>query len=168
MSLPPLQGPQTWQTPPPPNMGSIQQRGILVNNYTSWRAPPPCFPSSLLTKQRTVKSGGRSAPPLSSNISRLSERWRKHRILENLQHTPVEDCLFQFRPCFLKNSEAKKSSRSLFSLSIQPPESGAPLKAWFPSALWISIVLSCDLQRKQRRVWLGAGGQQQKNETDCP
>ena len=37
-----------------------QQRRTLVDNSTSWRAPPPYFPSSLLTKQRTAANGRKS------------------------------------------------------------------------------------------------------------
>ena len=103
-----------------------QQRRTLVDNSTLRRAPPPYFPSYLLTKQRTAQSqsGRRSAPPLSS-----FERWRERRRLEKFQHTPA-DCeghLFQFSCSVLKNSEAWKSFPSLFSSSMPPPESGAPL-----------------------------------------
>ena len=61
-----------------------QQRRTLVDNSTLWRAPPPYFPSYLLTKQRIAQSqsGRRSAPPLSS-----FERWREPRRLEKFQHT---------------------------------------------------------------------------------
>ena len=72
----------------------------------------------------TAQSGGRSAPPLSS-----FERWRERRRLEKFQHTLAdrEGHLFQFWCSVLENSEAYKSSPSLFSSSMPPPESGSPL-----------------------------------------
>ena len=72
-----------------------QQRRTLVDNSTLWRAPPPYFPSYLLTKQRTAQSqsGRRSALPLSS-----FERCRERRRLKKFQHTPAdrEGHLFSF------------------------------------------------------------------------
>ena len=100
----------------------------LVDNSTLWRAPPPYFPSYLLTKQRTgqSQSGCRSAPPLSS-----LERWRERRRLEKFQNTPAdrESHLFQFWCSVLKNSEAKKKLPfTVFVVhGMPPPESGSPL-----------------------------------------
>ena len=100
-----------------------QQRRTLVDNSTSWRAPPPYFPSYLLTKQRTAQShsGRRSAPPLSS-----FKRWRKRRRLEKFQHAPA-DCEGHLSSVLTLLSQELWAPLHYFSSSMPPPESGAPL-----------------------------------------
>ena len=116
-----------------------QQRRTLVDSIL-WRAPPPCFPSYLLTKQRTAQSqsGRRSTPPLSS-----FERWRERRRLEKFQHTPAyrEGHLFQFW-CSVPRTLKLKAPLHYFRRPCHQLKVPLP---WFSAALRFSIVVSCNL-----------------------
>ena len=107
-----------------------------------WRAPPPYFPSYLLTKPRTAQSqsGRRSAPPLSS-----FERWRERRRLKKFQHTPAdrEGHLFQYSCSVLRTLKLKKAPLHYFRRPCHHLKVALP---WFSSALQFSIVVSCKLQ----------------------
>ena len=102
-----------------------QQRRTLVDKSTLWRAPPAYVPLNLLTKQQTAQSqsGRRSAPSLSS-----FERWREHRTVKIPTHHRIATVIFfSFDAPSSRTLKVKKSSPSLFSSSMPPPESGSPL-----------------------------------------
>ena len=116
--LSPLEGPYVTNSP---KRG--QQRRTLVDNSTSWRAPSPSLPSSLLTKQRKVQSG-RSAPPSSSNVSNVDANVEDLKISKTRQSKAF---FFRFDAPTSRTLKLN-SSPSLVSSSMPPlRESGAPL-----------------------------------------
>ena len=103
-----------------------QQRRTLVDNSTSWRAPPPYFPSSLLTKQRTAANGRKSER---SSIGPAFVELRAMTQASKAWKIPTHTSRSR-RPSFFSfdaPSSITLSSPSLFSSSKPPPESGAPL-----------------------------------------
>ena len=130
-----------------------QQRRILVDNSTLWRAPPPYFPSYLLTKQRMAQSQScrRSAPPLSS-----FKRWRERRRLEKFQHTSGSR-----RPSFsvlmLRPQELWSLKKAPLHYFRRPCRHLKVALPWLSSALRFSIVVSCNLQAEASATGRGRG-----------
>ena len=126
-----------------------QQRRTLVDNSTSWRAPSPSLPSSLLTKQRKVQSG-RSAPPLSSNVSNVDANVEDLKISKTRQSKA-----FFFRFDAPTSRTLKLNSSPSLASSSMPPlrESGAPL-------IHLLCHATCKWARRPTRGWPGAGGVQ--------
>ena len=127
-----------------------QQRRTLVDS-TLWRAPPPYFPSYLLTKQRMAQSGRRSAPPLSS-----FERWCERRRLKKFQHTPADrkGHLFHFWCSVPRTLKFKKAPLHCFRRPCHHLKVALP---WFLSALQFSIIVSCNLQAEASVTGRGRG-----------
>ena len=125
-----------------------QQRRTLVDNSTSWRAPSPSLPSSLLTKQRKVQSG-RSAPPLSSNVSNVDANVEDLKISKTRQSKAF---FFRFDAPTSRTLKLN-SSPSLVSSSMPPlRESSAPL---IPNgfAVFIRCVMQLASRGARRARW---------------
>ena len=121
-----------------------QQRRTLVDNSTSWRAPPPYFPSYLLTKQPTAhaKSEWSSIGPAFVELralTRTSTAWKIP--THNSRSRRPSFSVLMLRPQELWS--LKKASLHYFRRPCHHLKVALP---WFSSAFGFSIVVSCNLQ----------------------